>query len=251
MESESFIMTVTIYLIFLQLNVFTQTDNMAKRKGQAMLDRVSKMARALGEEKGDVFVPMDTALEENESKEEYFTRVLKNSTNMDRVLEFLVFKREGDKLLPQLRDELVKLVHRELQVEEALKDLTLERRMTAREGTPLLDALGAKHGKSFSHILAPPTFSCLLCSRTLKKHNEPSIVVLFTLEGPVVASKHIWRCRDCKSASMLSQPADRVDGPSDVHYGPASYGNPQVTLTHLCESVIFYSFWKVDETFFF
>ena len=60
-------MTVTIYLIFLQLNVFTQTDNMAKRKGQAMLDRVSKMARALGEEKGDVFVPMDTALEENES----------------------------------------------------------------------------------------------------------------------------------------------------------------------------------------
>ena len=49
-------MTVTIYLIFLQLNVFTQTDNMAKRKGQAMLDRVSKMARALGEEKGDVFV---------------------------------------------------------------------------------------------------------------------------------------------------------------------------------------------------
>ena len=113
MESESFIMTVTIYLIFLQLNVFTQTDNMAKRKGQAMLDRVSKMARALGEEKGDVFVPMDTALEENESKEEYFTRVLKNSTNMDRVLEFLVFKREGDKLLPQLREELVKLVHRE------------------------------------------------------------------------------------------------------------------------------------------
>ena len=74
MESESFIMTVTIYLIFLQLNVFTQTDNMAKRKGQAMLDRVSKMARTLGEEKGDIFVPMDTSLEENESKEEHIAR---------------------------------------------------------------------------------------------------------------------------------------------------------------------------------
>ena len=59
MESESFIVTVTIYLIFLQLIVFTQTINMAKRKGQAMLDRVSKMARALGEERGDAFVPMD------------------------------------------------------------------------------------------------------------------------------------------------------------------------------------------------
>ena len=117
MESESFIVTVTIYLIFLQLIVFTQTINMAKRKGQAMLDRVSKMARALGEERGDAFVPMDNDMEENESKEEYFARILKNSTNMDRVLEFLLFKREGDKLLPELREELVKLVHRELQVE--------------------------------------------------------------------------------------------------------------------------------------
>ena len=242
MESESFIVTVTIYLIFLQLIVFTQTINMAKRKGQAMLDRVSKMARALGEERGDAFVPMDNDMEENESKEEYFARILKNSTNMDRVLEFLLFKREGDKLLPELREELVKLVHRELQVEEALKDLGLERRMTAREGTPLLDALGAKLGKSFGHILAPPTFSCLLCSKPLKKHHEPTVVVLFTLKGPVVASKHIWRCRDCKSAPMLSQPADRVDGPSDVHYGPASYGNPQVMLTHLCESYFFARF---------
>ena len=108
MESESFIVTVTIYLIFLQLIVFTQTINMAKRKGQAMLDRVSKMARALVEERGDAFVPMDNDMEENESKEEYFARILKNSTNMDRVLEFLLFKREGDKLLPELREELVK-----------------------------------------------------------------------------------------------------------------------------------------------
>ena len=83
-------------------------------------------------------------------------------TNMDRVLEFLIFKREGDELLPELREELVKLVHRELQVEEALKDLGLERRMTAREGTPLLDALGTKLGKSFGHILAPPTSSFVL-----------------------------------------------------------------------------------------
>ena len=65
---------------------------MAKRKGQAMLDRVSKMAKAsaaLEEEKVVSFSPMVA-----ESKEEYYDRVLKNSTNMDRVLEFLMFKRE-------------------------------------------------------------------------------------------------------------------------------------------------------------
>ena len=112
---------------------------MAKRKGQAMLDRVSKMAKAsaaLEEEKVVSFSPMVA-----ESKEEYFDRVLKNSTNMDRVLEFLMFKREADKLLPNLRDELVKLLRSELEVDKALTDLTLERRMTASEGTPLLNAL--------------------------------------------------------------------------------------------------------------
>ena len=85
---------------------------MAKRKGQAMLDRVSKMAKAsaaLEEEKVVSFSPMVA-----ESKEEYYDRVLKNSTNMDRVLEFLMFKREADKLLPNLRDELVKLLHKSI-----------------------------------------------------------------------------------------------------------------------------------------
>ena len=143
---------------------------------------MAKASAALEEEESVSFSPMVA-----ESKEEYYDRVLKNSTNMDRVLEFLMFKREADKLLPHLRDELVKLLRGELDVDKALADLTLERRMTASEGTPLLDALGAKLGKSFSHILAPPTFSCLLCARPLKKNNEPSNVVLFTLSGPVVA----------------------------------------------------------------
>ena len=185
-------------------------------------------ASALEEEKSDSFSPTVA-----ESKEEYFDRVLKNSTNMDRVLEFLMFKREADKLLPHQRDELVKLLRSELEVDKALPDLTLERRMTANEGTPLLDALSAKLGKSFSHILAPPNFSCLLCSKPLTKHNEPSNVVLFTLSGPVVASKHIWRCRDCKSVALLSPPtsSDPIADCSDVHYGPESYGNPQVMFS--------------------
>ena len=206
-----------------------------------MLDRVSKMSRELDkfeEEKEEYFGPIAAAFEaekENETKEEYFERVLKNSTNMDRVLEFLIFKREADKLLPTLRDELVDIVRVEFRIDEALVDLKLERRMAAREGTPLLDSFGAKMGKSFSHILAPPTDSCLLCSRLLTKNNEPTNVVLFTPTGPVVASKHIWRCLDCKCKSLLcpSLPSDLISGSSDVHYGPDSYGNPQVICTTL------------------
>ena len=214
---------------------------MAKRKGQDLLDRVSKMAKAsaaLEEEESVSFSPMVA-----ESKEEYYDRVLKNSTNMDRVLEFFMFKREADKLLPHLREELVKLLRGELDVDKALADLTLERRMTASEGTPLLDALGAKLCKSFSHILAPPTFSCLLCARPLKKNNEPSNVVLFTLSGPVVASKHIWRCRECKSAALLSPPtsSDPIAASSDVHYGPESYGNPQVMLSLIVLKLALYA----------
>ena len=106
-----------------------------------MLDRVSKMSRELDkfeEEKEEYFGPIAAAFEaekENETKEEYFERVLKNSTNMDRVLEFLIFKREADKLLPTLRDELVDIVRVEFRIDEALVDLKLERRMAAREGT--------------------------------------------------------------------------------------------------------------------
>ena len=100
------------------------------------------------------------------------------------------------------------------------------------EETPLLDALGAKLGMSFTYILAPPVHQCLLCSKPLKKQHDPTNVALFMLRGPVVASRHIWRCRDCKCASLLS-PSTEVADPSDVHYRPDSFGNPTVIFSHL------------------
>ena len=108
---------------------------------------------------------------ESESKEEYFSQVYNDSSPLDRVLEFLIFKREAEKLLPELRDELVKIVRHHFRVDEALANLKLEKRLENEE-TPLLDALGAKLGMSFTYILAPPVHQCLLCSKPLKKQHK-------------------------------------------------------------------------------
>ena len=46
-------------------------------------------------------------------------------------------------------------------------------------------------------FLGPPTTSCLVCSRNLSIHNDPSTVVLFGLHGPMPALKITLRCDTC------------------------------------------------------
>ena len=72
---------------------------------------------------------------ESESKEEYFSRVYNDSSPLDRVLEFLIFKREAEKLLPELRDELVKIVRHHFRVDEALANLKLEKKIGERRNS--------------------------------------------------------------------------------------------------------------------
>ena len=63
-------------------------------------------------------------------------------------------------------------------VDEALANLKLEKRLENEE-TPLLDALGAKLGMSFTYILAPPVHQCLLCSKPLKKQQDHFFISQF------------------------------------------------------------------------
>ena len=96
-----------------------------KRKANAMLDRIEKMAKqsAFDEErkKSDKYEverkeyfesarAMFEESEKKETKEQYFDRLLKESTSLDKVLEFLKFRKQADKLLPNLREEMIKLV---------------------------------------------------------------------------------------------------------------------------------------------
>ena len=210
-----------------------------KRKANAMMDQISKMAKKTDDEKEEEHQKEAKPVVEDgwrkESKEEYFDRVLKSSSSLDRVLEFLRFRKQADELLPSVANDLVALVRRELEIDTALSTLKLETRIASGEGTPILDALGAKRGTSFANIVAPPTKSCLLCKKDLIKKHEPSTVALFTVNGPVVGAKYMWRCKDCKGApalwkQTLSTDPSGVAVACDVHYGPDSFGNSQVVI---------------------
>ena len=91
--------------------------------------------------------------ERKETKEEYFKLLMKRSTSLDKVLEFLKFKKQADKLLPQMQEEIVKLVRKELEIDIAVENLNLEANIASEEGTPLLEDLGAKLGTSFANII--------------------------------------------------------------------------------------------------
>ena len=126
--------------------------------------------------------------------QEYFSKIIESATKMDRILEYLLFKRDLPKLLPEEKIRLDLLVRKELMVDEALASVQVEDMVTSLNGpTPILDALGLKHGQPLAHILAPPTLDCLLCARRLTKNNHPSTGALFDLDGPLLASKYSWR----------------------------------------------------------
>ena len=94
------------FFICLQLCIFPCRDKMSqKRKGKSLLEKVAKFAKAsqesekFDEEKSQYFKQMESAFErqnETESKDAFFSRVYNDSSPLDRVLEFLIFKREAE-----------------------------------------------------------------------------------------------------------------------------------------------------------
>lgn len=53
-------------------------------------------------------------------------------------------------------------------------------------------------------FLAPPVRTCLCCEGNLTMHNWPTRARLFSLEGPVPASKIALECRNCKISYGLA-----------------------------------------------
>ena len=52
---------------------------------------------------------------------------------------------------------------------------------------------------NFPHtlFLAPPVVTCLRCAGTLQTHHSPSVIICYTLDGPLPAAKITLRCRQC------------------------------------------------------
>ena len=121
-------------------------------------------------------------------------KALGSSSQQDKNFEFLKFKKNCPKLLPSVHKDLVQLVRQELLIKNVDVD---EDQFNPAGSEPLLPALGNKLGLSLERILAPPVITCLMCSKELTKHNPPAQVSLITIDGPSLASKYSWRCRDC------------------------------------------------------
>ena len=64
-------------------------------------------------------------------------------------------------------------------------------------------------------FLTPPEelkeSGCLKCGNKLTTHNEASRVTVFTVKGPISATKICWRCKNCK-----------------LNYNYAQYGNEEI-----------------------
>ena len=120
--------------------------------------------------------------------------LLQSSSQQDRNVEFLKFRKNCPKLLPSVQRELDQLVRSELQ----FNNVDVNQEQFNRMGSePLLPALGNKLGLNIDRIIAPPVVECLLCNRSLTQNNPPVQVSLLGIDGPALASKYSWRCRDC------------------------------------------------------
>ena len=129
-----------------------------------------------------------------ETAGDYLNKRLNSSSSQDRYYEYQTYKKNCPKLLPSVQLELDQLVLQGLRVENV--DVSVPH-LNPCGSMPLLPALGNKLGLSLDHILAPPVTDCLLCDRQLTKHHPPVQVSLLGLNGPSLASKYAWRCRNC------------------------------------------------------
>ena len=174
---------------------------------------------------------------EGESAEEYFKRTLQNSTEADIFLEYLIFL----KSLPDLHsNDLRKIqntVRKELgieQIEDNIAMIDLRFSSGSPYHLPVLNALECKLGHSLTFI-TPPTDVCLLCDTRLSRRNpnrNPTQVILFTLNGPKLASKLVWTCRNCKGSSRL-----KGKEKESVSYYPDRFGNDNVGYQFYPKSV--------------
>ena len=97
---------------------------------------------------------------EPETAEIYLNKVLGHQVKQDRLFEFLKFRKNCPKLLPDVQLELDQLVQEGLQVENV--DFRALPQFNPPGSEPLLPALGNKLGKSLVRILAPrsPSACC-------------------------------------------------------------------------------------------
>ena len=174
---------------------------MSRKLGAKLLEKLSETASKKAEkdpiepaQRKKIKICIDLTAIQRETPEDILNNALRSSSQQDKNFEYLKFRKRCPKLIPSVHIALVQQVKKELQV----KNVDIDEEMwNSAESEPLLPALGNKLGQSLEWIIAPPVLQCLICSRELTKHHPPSQVSLIGNDGPSMASKYSWRCRDC------------------------------------------------------
>ena len=134
------------------------------------------------------------------SASEMLSKMLLHASPDDILGEYIWFLKNLPDLLNNQRSDLIHVVKTELGVD----NLKLCGKVNFKgDNFPILDALSCKLGLSLRHLLAPPTTTCLLCSKVLIANNKPAQVLLHSVNGPWIASKYSWECRGCRGAAQF------------------------------------------------
>ena len=80
----------------------------------------------------------------------------------------------------------------------------------------------------YAKFLSPPLQCCLNCSEGVTMHNPPSNPTLFTLEGPIPASKITLECKDCGISYGIGRYADKTG----LQYYPKSVAVDLIEVTN-------------------
>ena len=141
----------------------------------------------------------------------------------ERLSEYIQFMKHLPKdLLEAEESRLIEIVEEALDIKEMLVKIGIDfRNLTQLNDGKLISRLSSKLGQSLM-IVAPPVNKCLQCQRKLTlNHNKQTQVALFTLQGPKMCSKYIYRCLLCPLREKTEN--DNNAGASDrqdVFYHP-------------------------------
>ena len=119
-------------------------------------------------------------------------------TPLQQISTWLDFKRHMPQLPSSQKHALLKFMEEELNLNKVLKEFEMLASSFTFEDS-LLPELEAKHGRSFTRWIVPPTTTCLECGNELTLCTDsvlkPTNSLLFELTGPRLAAKISFRCR--------------------------------------------------------
>ena len=167
----------------------------------------------------------DNVLMKPSDAAELFELTISKATPADILSEYTYFLKKMPQLLETTRTKLIEEVKAHLKIDAVKQTLAQGGDMASmnlRGGYPILDALSIKLCFSLRTILCPPTTQCLLCEKDLQPNHKPALVSFHTDEGPMLASKYSWECRNCHSTYKFR---NVIENNTRVYYNVTNYGN--------------------------